>query len=139
MNLSVFKLKAVLMSFLLILLCFSNCTKTTPQLAKSLVGGWKAFQGFQGWSDGGDFKWHVLPVASQFTYNFAAGGNFSANNITNNCMPAKYASTDSTLYIHYQCSRIDTLKIETISADSMVLTNKVIEGLSKIKFIKIHQ
>jgi len=102
----------------------------------SITGKWKLIEIFQGYHNGGDFKWKK-PAGNSYTYQFSKNGSFEQDGVSAACLPATFIQKRSLLIISYSCSKVDTSYIEKLSADTLIIRNKVLEGITKLKFYRI--
>ena len=130
------KIPVALLSIFLLLQVIPDYGQSKKSAKASIIGKWKLAEIFQGYNNGGDFKWKH-PAGNSYTYQFWENGSFVQDGINTACLPATFIQKHSLLIISYKCSKVDTNYIEKLSADTLTLKNKVLEGVTKLKFYRI--
>jgi hypothetical protein len=130
------KIPVILLSICLLLPCVPDYGQSKNIGKASITGKWKLAEIFQGYHNGGDFKWKK-PAGNSYTYQFSKNGSFEQDGVSAACLPATFIQKRSLLIISYSCNKVDTSYIEKLSADTLIIRNKVLEGITKLKFYRI--
>ena len=122
------------------ILFFSSCKKES--IPNNLVGTWQIQQVFNGYVNGGDFKWSAVPNEYKSSITFSHDGSFSENRpvnwAPNQCSGTYVFINENELRVNSTCSaRPYNIGVD-ISEKVLILRHQVIEGEIKEKFIRIN-
>jgi hypothetical protein len=131
------KVLAALPALLIILFGVSGYGQSPKKPVTAITGKWKLAAVYQGYHNGGDFKWKPAPVGNRYISEFRRNGSFNYNGVSAACLPATFIKKDSLLIITYKCNKTDTSYIEKLSRDTLIIRNKVMEGITKSKFFRV--
>ena len=128
--------KTYLYIFLFSMLFFS-CKKETTN---TIYGKWMLNETFNGYVNGGDFKWVGVSKENSHTIELAANGGFirieNANGNYLQCKGTYLLKSDSTLEINTNCNTVpERFKLTESSADVIILDMRVREGVIRYKYV----
>jgi hypothetical protein len=126
---------------LLIFTClFASCKKETSS-ETGIIGKWKLVEQYNGYANGGDFKWSPVPEDFQKTISFQNNGAYSEYNkgqYPDQCNGTYSLINSNEVLFNSACSSEPyTLRIDRLPNKLLVITYMVRQGEIKQKFIQI--
>jgi hypothetical protein len=122
-----------------ILFVFS-CKK--ENISNNLVGRWQIQEVYNGYVNGGDFKWSAVPNEFKSSITFSSDGSFSqilpGTWSPNQCSGTYVLINENELSVSSTCTTIPYNIGVDIDERVLIITRKVIEGEVKEKFIRIN-
>jgi hypothetical protein len=133
-------MKSTLTLTSLLWLIFSSCSKETVLKNETIIGKWKLTQMYNGYVNGGDFKWkNTMPGFSKEIEFFATGEFEEQNNLGGSplvCTGTYHLFPGSILEKNSSCqTAIETLTISEQTSTVLVINYHVIEGVFKEKYV----
>ncbi len=131
-------LKTYIYIFLFSILLFS-CEKET---SNTIYGKWILTETFNGYFNGGDFKWIGVSKENSHTIELAANADFirteNANGNYLQCKGTYLLSSDSTLEINTNCNTVpERFKLTERSTNVIILDMRVREGVIRYKYVNL--
>jgi hypothetical protein len=123
----------ILISFFLQIL-FSSCKKDN-QL--SITGKWITQEYYNGYGDGGDFKWHAFDDQYKDTIEFTSDGHYLQGTYPGSCNGTYTVTNHDINYITPCGSNTISFYFEYLP-NSLIISHIVREGIIKIKYIKVN-
>lgn len=119
-----------------------SCKKTSEQpLPGNLNGQWKLTEIFDGYLNGGGFKWSKVSSADSHILTFSADGQFSRKeNESGNFIECtgNYEFDSSQLEITTDCNTFpETMKVSELTTKSLIIDRMGIEGVIRFKYIAV--
>jgi hypothetical protein len=129
----------ILQVTLLIALSFTSCKK--ENFSERIVGKWQIQEVFNGYSNGGDFRWSTVPSQYQSSLEFNANGGFKEVRATG-FLPAQCTGiyrllSNGEIQVLSDCSATPYNLSISVSNKVLTITHFVREGEVKEKFIKV--
>lgn len=130
------KMKKVLFYLLLSTLTFSSCKKDTNN---GLLGKWKLIEVYDGYGNGGNFKWNTVSTDNSHTLDFTNNGQYfrkeNKNGNNQDCSGTYLLQSDNTLEINSNCNTVtEKMKISELSSVLLIIDRQVIEGKIRYKY-----
>ncbi len=116
---------------------FFSCEKETNN---TIYGKWILTETFNGYFNGGDFKWVGVSKQNSHIIELASNGGFiRIENASGNYLQCKgtyLLSSDSTLEINTNCNTVlERFKLTERSTDVIILDMRVREGVIRYKYV----
>ena len=115
-------------------LMFFSCTK--DELKDEIIGIWRNIERFEGYGNGGDFQWHLVPEQFQENYQFDTNRDFFEFNPNGEtrCTGTFQILSANEVEINSSCYIGPITWDISIDKDIMLVTHHVIEGIIIEKF-----
>jgi len=116
---------------------FFSCEKETNN---TIYGKWELIEIFNGYVNGGDFKWIGVSKENSHIIELAANGGFIRTQNTNGnnlqCKGTYLLNSDSTLEINTNCNIVpERFKLTESSKNVIMLDMRVREGVIRFKYV----
>ena len=128
-------MKAVILLFISIIspFLFSSCKKDVDL---NITGKWIIQETFNGFGDGGDFKWHTIPDQYKRVLEFTSDGYYNEG-IGSGCNGI-YKVVNNEIYITSPCGPYSFTFNYGLMPNTVIFTHMVIEGVIKEKYTRIN-
>ena len=118
---------------------FVSCEKETNN---TIYGKWILTETFNGYVNGGDFKWIAVSKENSHTIELAANGGFirteNANGNYLQCKGTYLLSLDSALEINTSCTTVpERFRLTERSTNVIILDMRVREGVIRYKYVNL--
>ncbi len=123
--------------FAITLLSVTSCKK--PVENNGLVGNWKLTVVYDGYLNGGSFKWNVVTSENSHILSFPANGNYTRkDNVNGNptpCTGTYLLQNSNDLEISSNCnSSIEKGFVSELTASTFIIDRMGIEGKIRYKY-----
>ena len=130
--------KTYIYIFLFSIFLFS-CEK---EANNTIYGKWVMSEIFNGYANGGDFKWIGVSKENSHVIELAANGGFIRTENTNGnnlqCKGTYLLGSDSTLEINTNCNTVpERFKLTESSKNVIILDMRVREGVIRYKYVNL--
>lgn len=133
------KLRSLLIFIALILTTILSCKKTNNIENVGLIGKWQLKEVFNGYANGGDYKWNIVAVDNSHTLTFGQNGQYilkeNVNGNNQECIGTYSLQTSNNLEVNSNCSMLtEKMFISELTANSLILDREGIEGKIRYKY-----
>ncbi len=122
----------------LFLVVLSSCKKTEGIQNQGIVGNWLLTEVYDGYANGGSFKWNNVSLEDSHTLTFTPDGKFTRQeNETGNFQKCSgtYEFLYSKVVVSTFCEILpDTLTISELKPTSLIIDRQGIEGTIRYKY-----
>ncbi len=133
------KTTIILQVILLLGLSFTSCKK--ENFNEKIIGKWQIQEVFNGYSNGGDFRWSTVPSQYKNSLEFNANGGFKEVRATGNlpvqCTGNYSLLSNGDIQVVSDCSSTPYNLSISVSNEVLIINHLVREGEIKEKFIKV--
>jgi hypothetical protein len=122
--------------FSLLLSTAISCKK--EDLNDSIIGKWTIYEQYNGYLNGGDFKWHEVPGTNKWSIEFDASGNcieIKSGTFTP-CSGSYSLVSNQQLIINSGCNAVPQNLNISIRKDQLLITRQVREGEIIEKYLR---
>lgn len=123
---------------ILLLSVISSCKKTETFKNNGIIGKWLLTEVYDGYVNGGHFKWNAVGIENSHTLEFTPEGKFTRQENENGNFQ-KCSGTYEFLYskvvVNTYCEILpDTLNISELKPTSFIIDRQGIEGTIRYKY-----
>lgn len=126
-----------LFSFLC-LVTVSSCKKSETFKNNGIIGKWLLTEVYDGYANGGSFKWNDVALANSHTLEFTPDGKYTRQENENGNFQKCYGTYEfnySNVVVNTFCEIVpDTLKISELKPTSLIIDRQGIEGTIRYKY-----
>ena len=120
-----------------ILFTTGSCKKSIEN--NGLVGKWKLIKQYDGYVNGGNFKWNMVAAENSHALSFTQDGNYlkidEVNGNPGICTGTYLLQTDKKLEINSTCfTTPETAFVSELNSNLLILDRSGIEGVIRYKY-----
>lgn len=125
--------------FISIVLFLSSCAKKDGVVNDGLIGKWQLTEVYDGYFNGGGFKWNPIPSEDSHTLQFEVNGEFTQeyfNRGSNQiCFGSYTIFPGMKVQINDNCNTVSYIKnVTELSPSTLIIDMQGIEGTIRFKY-----
>ena len=123
----------ILLTFVVLLI---SCKKDSDN---NILGKWKLVEVYDGYVNGGNFRWNNVANENSHTLEFSANGQYlrkeNQNGNVQQCVGTYTVDTENLLEINSSCNTVtEKIQITELTSASLIIDRQVREGKIRYKY-----